>query len=107
MVKLKTKTYSGYVDASFEDKIVVMISTADVFQDVAAETQKLSEVIETDTIGNENSYHVTRPLMISMIAPGMYAIHFSTKLSDTDALRVVIAEQDAVIEELLAAVLEG
>jgi len=107
MVRLKSKEYSGYLDTSHENAIVAVISTTDLFADIAAQTQQLAEVVETDSLGNETSYVVTRPLGIQTISPGMYAVHLSTKPTETQALEQKIQEQNTVIDELLAAILEG
>ncbi len=107
MVIYDGKEYSGNIICN-EDarRVTVILYTTDSVDDIAQAACHVSSVTETDENGHSKSYTVAAPVSTSVVSTHVYAVEFTTELTDMQKLARVVQEQSDTIDSLLVMVLE-
>ena len=108
MIRILNKEYSGYVAASPDDTLSVIIHTAERFDDVVHELLN-DDVKEVTDINNgvETVYNVTCPVSARVVEQWIYCLVYSTKPTYEQEMEAKIQEQSGAIDDLLVLILEG
>lgn len=104
MITINDRTYSGSVITANEEMLTVVISTADTFQDVLANTLHVDQVADSET---QAVYKVTDAVRANVIDKGTYYIVFSCKPSVLQEMENRILRQDSAIDDILVMLLGG
>ena len=107
MVRFNGKDYSGYVMEGEDETLVVIIQTADNFDEIAQSIVNVREITQIDAEGASRVYPVTAPISAGIVSSYVYSLKFSTKPTPAKIMQDKIQEQSETIDALLLALLEG
>lgn len=106
-IKLKDKEYNGYIAASGNDILTIILHTTDDFGEVANYMADIAEITSVEQDGTESVYIVTAPLSAKQVSQNVYSIEFSTKPTPFQEYEASLQSQSDAIDELLVMLLEG
>lgn len=107
MIRLKGKEYSGYIVSDSNEQITVVLSSNELFKDIAEMMIGVTEVTDISSSGIETVHVVTSPISASIVSPNLYAIRFSTKPTVTQQLEAKNQELSDAIDDIIVSMLEG
>lgn len=107
MVEFLNRTYSGKVIRNDNDRLVLILNTADSIEDLAPLMPGITQINEIIEGGYETVYTVTAPISFRVVSNNVYSFEFSTKPTLQQETEARMQSLSDAVDDLLIMVLEG